>query len=404
MLTIEQALQRKVTAKVLRTLMLPADRDLLKGLAQTRHSRGSRHQFQLTRLSVALRAEGQAGLVGWLQMRNQPGGIGRANKLIERSKNSPVMDLSDGNKSDLDTAIKRLVAQGLGDGGAATADPQAAAPVPSTVDVTMEEAAGPSATVTSPAFDLGDVAGPSWIHHQQPATPALMVALDNLGWRPSAQTPQTTLQIHGRTYTAHVHDGTVWLTPSRPAHEIEGSSQLAPLPTGRVSLAALDADLGIASGRGLNCLLDTVLQLARGMRRQDLGTPQALAQDAQELRRALAAVGLVERDGMIDVYGPGGVGVFLAQNLRVRIQVVQAHESEGLLAHPVLGEEGPLVHILHTNAQTAFPGGLRPSGPGTKVAALRPVNASCPRLAPGLPWTGRPGQPVRHFIETPPCW
>jgi len=449
MLTPGEALHTRIKAAGLVTLLPDADHELLQQrLALESDPSGKsalRRQALLVRLGVALMAQGHGGLAGWVQMHHQPDGPHLAGELLDRMLNGPELRLSPYNKGELARAVAQLHECGQAHDDppldfadslerslrspspAAAMSPQidatedfAAVPVPSSADVTMEEAAGPSAAAASPtdsswslgsaferlggteglsallqqmdetadassvesvprqgspgaypattstvtgpavpAIDLGHLVGPNWIHHQQPVPPLLMDALDNLGWLPSPKAPQTTLQIHGRTYTAHVHDGTVWLTPSRPAHEIAGSSQLAPLPPGPVPLVALDADVGIASGQGLNCLLDTVLQLARGTRRQDHATPQAqaLAQDAQELRRALAAVGLVERDGQIDVYGPGGVGVFLAQNLGLRIQVIEANEHDGLIAHPVLGQEGPLVRILHT------PGHFQPLWP-----------------------------------------
>jgi len=112
----------------------------------------------------------------------------------------------------------------------------------------------------------------------------------------------------------------------------------------------LDAvNVGHASGNGLNCLLDTIVQLRDNVRRRpNEETPQTrqVEHDAQRMRETLIATGTVPRDGEIDVYG--GAGAQLANDLNLRIQVTQYTEDGSLITHPILGETGRLVHILHT--------------------------------------------------------
>ncbi|WP_202367926.1 hypothetical protein [Mesorhizobium sp. L-2-11] len=149
-------------------------------------------------------------------------------------------------------------------------------------------------------------------------------------------------------------------TASPPA-----AASLPDLPVGpfRQSLPTFlrrfNADVGQASGQGLNCLLDTVLQFAHNTRRQDHETAQTeqLQQQARFLRDSLVQISAVDPDGEIDLYAPGGVGAMLAHNFGVRIQVVAADARGRLTVHPILGQEGRLVHILHT------PGHFQPLWP-----------------------------------------
>jgi hypothetical protein len=57
---------------------------------------------------------------------------------------------------------------------------------------------------------------------------------------------------------------------------------------------------------------------------------------------------MVDPQGEIDLYGANGVGALLATNFGVRIQAIEVDANGGLTAHPVLGQAGRLVHILHT--------------------------------------------------------
>ncbi|WP_084801755.1 XopAD/skwp family type III secretion system effector [Bradyrhizobium sp. Ec3.3] len=149
-----------------------------------------------------------------------------------------------------------------------------------------------------------------------------------------------------------------------PAQALAGAS-LADLPVGPLGytlealLGLVNADVGQASGQGLNCLLDTVLQFAHNTRRQDYETRQTrqLQQQAQLLRNNLVQVRAVDPHGYIDLYSAAGVGVMLANHFGLRIQAIEANASGRLTVHPVLGQEGRLVHILHT------PGHFQPLWP-----------------------------------------
>ena len=138
--------------------------------------------------------------------------------------------------------------------------------------------------------------------------------------------------------------------PSRPGQAGQ------PLPVGplrrslRSTLSHLNRERGFASGDALNCLIDTALQLSTtGVRRPDHGqTPMpGLDQRVRQWRQYLFAAGVVPEHGMIDLYSASRAGQDLAHNLKVRIQIIQ-WENGRATAHPVLGLQGPLVHILHT--------------------------------------------------------
>ncbi|MCV3211840.1 type III effector protein [Mesorhizobium sp. YC-39] len=146
--------------------------------------------------------------------------------------------------------------------------------------------------------------------------------------------------------------------------QVLGGASLPDLPVGPLThtlhtfLEQFNAEVGQASGQGLNCLLDTVLQVAHNTKRQDHETPQTgqLRQQVRSLRNSLVQVGAVDPHGEIDLYGAEGVGVLLANNLGVSIQAIEADANGRLTVHPVLGE-GRLVHILHT------PGHFQPLWP-----------------------------------------
>jgi|GEM_PF-5919009 len=154
--------------------------------------------------------------------------------------------------------------------------------------------------------------------------------------------------------------------------EVTGPSRLArglsegPVPgTLRRFLTTENVEMGFASGAGLNCLLDSVLQLAYNLRRPVNGqTPMPqLDQSVQEWRAFLSTEGVVDRYGQIDLYGANGVGVTLAHSLRIRIQAIEVEANGGVTVHPILGQEADpygqrrLVHILHT------PGHFQPLWP-----------------------------------------
>jgi len=111
MLTLDEGLG-KMRAPALKTLLPEADLGLLQQV-QARDaalsSRGvQRHQALLIRLGVALMAKGHGGLAGWLRMHDQPDGPRLAGELLDRIKNGPELQLSDGNKQTLATAAGRL--------------------------------------------------------------------------------------------------------------------------------------------------------------------------------------------------------------------------------------------------------------------------------------------------------
>ncbi|WP_429496213.1 XopAD/skwp family type III secretion system effector [Paraburkholderia youngii] len=122
-------------------------------------------------------------------------------------------------------------------------------------------------------------------------------------------------------------------------------------------LAQSGAEKGVASGVGNNCLLDTVLQFVRNIRRQPGGETEQtreLEAQAQALRRKLFREDLADRDGDIDMYEAGWR---LASSLGIRIQIIALEQNGQVTAHPVVGEQGRLVHILHT------PGHFQPLWP-----------------------------------------
>ena len=150
-------------------------------------------------------------------------------------------------------------------------------------------------------------------------------------------------------------------TPS----EVDGPSQpQQPLPAGAVGnlnqvLRNLNVNVGYASGDGLNCLIDTVLQLQSNTRRPDHGRTAMPELEAavQMWRNYLFQVGIVPEHGQIDLYATSAVGANLAHNMQVRIQAIEVVAHGQAIAHPVLGQHGPLLHILHT------PGHFQPLWP-----------------------------------------
>ncbi|MEX3694286.1 hypothetical protein AB3X91_40250 [Paraburkholderia sp. BR14263] len=101
---------------------------------------------------------------------------------------------------------------------------------------------------------------------------------------------------------------------------------------------------------GNNCLLDTVLQFVRNIRRQpgvETEQTRELEAQAQALRSRLIADGLADEHDFIDIYAAGDR---LARSLDIRIQTIEVDQSGRVTAHQVLGQQGRLVHILHTPA------------------------------------------------------
>nr|ABC72309.1 HsvB type III effector [Pantoea agglomerans pv. gypsophilae] len=117
--------------------------------------------------------------------------------------------------------------------------------------------------------------------------------------------------------------------------------------------------VGFASGEGLSCLLDSILQRYHNIRRGP-GTPRGLTDwldgEVRRVREALSAQGvdLLPARGEIDIYG--GAGSYLAGAMNVRLQVIQAEfqeEPDGTYvrytSHPEMGRsDAPLVRLLHT--------------------------------------------------------
>ncbi|WP_280920933.1 XopAD/skwp family type III secretion system effector, partial [Cupriavidus sp. AcVe19-1a] len=122
-------------------------------------------------------------------------------------------------------------------------------------------------------------------------------------------------------------------------------------------LAQSNTELGMASSRQNNCLLDTVLQLSGNIRREPgMATEQAseFQAQAQLLRLNLIEQGLADMHSFIDMYPAGET---LARRFGIRIRTIEVNESGQVSVHRVLGQQGRLVHILHT------PGHFQPLWP-----------------------------------------
>ena len=109
--------------------------------------------------------------------------------------------------------------------------------------------------------------------------------------------------------------------------------------------------IGAAPGDGLNCLLNTICQL----RDNQQGSTEDTVAAAQEMRGILTGAGLVGTEGMIDIYG--GAGMQLANDLNLRIQLIEQRGPSNYVVHPILGRSGPIIYILHT------PGHFQPLWP-----------------------------------------
>ena len=165
--------------------------------------------------------------------------------------------------------------------------------------------------------------------------------------------------------TSHSSAGGLGFDLNTPS-EVEGPLQPGqPLPAGAVvpinqALRNLNVNVGYASGSGLNCLIDTVLQLQSNTRRPDNGQTSMPELEAatQMWRNYLSQAGIVAQHGQIDLYDTSAVGANLAHNMQMRIQAIEVVDGQAI-AHPVLGQQGPLVHILHT------PGHFQPLWPRT---------------------------------------
>ena len=204
------------------------------------------------------------------------------------------------------------------------------------------------------APELDDAVAGLWVHGDRYASPEVLHALATAGALPTEARPQTTLRIRGQRYEALLVDGNVWLhwTPAR-------DRELSPGPAAMdraTLLGRLGVEMGNASGHGLNCLLDSIVQLANGTRRRRASVPE-LDGLVQTMREMLANVGVVDRHGQIDVYEGANAGALLAQTFQMRLQFIQDNGEDGVFVHPVIGHEGPLLRILHT------PGHFQPLWP-----------------------------------------
>ena len=231
--------------------------------------------------------------------------------------------------------------------------------------------AGQASTQTPSPFHLSPTSASAWPQFSLPDTP-------EVGPGPSDTAQPGTGSIFGSlsSLDSTAHYGSAGFEPGGPS-EVTGPSRLAqgllqgPVPgTLRRFLRTENVEMGFASGEALNCLIDTVLQLAYNQRRPDnWQTPMPeLDQSVREWREYLSNVGVVDRHGQIDLYGPdvygaNGVGVTLAHSLRIRIQAIQVGANGEVTVHPILGQEADpygqtrLVHILHT------PGHFQPLWP-----------------------------------------
>ncbi|WP_423600855.1 Ulp1 family isopeptidase [Roseateles sp. MS654] len=204
------------------------------------------------------------------------------------------------------------------------------------------------------APELDEAVAAEWVHGDRYASPEVLHALATAGALPTEARPQTTLRIRGQRYEALLVDGNVWLhwTPAR-------DRELSPGPAAMdraTLLGRLGVEMGNASGHGLNCLLDSIVQLANGTRRRRASVPE-LDGLVQTMREMLANVGVVDRHGQIDVYEGANAGALLAQTFQMRLQFIQDNGEDGVFVHPVIGHEGPLLRILHT------PGHFQPLWP-----------------------------------------
>ncbi|CAE6865689.1 hypothetical protein R69746_08077 [Paraburkholderia aspalathi] len=135
-------------------------------------------------------------------------------------------------------------------------------------------------------------------------------------------------------------------------HQENVAAELSPIyPDLDSYLRDQNVEAGYASGYGLNCLLDTVLQFVFDVRRcSQWETPQTLSLQphVQQMRAFLAAAGYAEPQGTLDIYGGCGVGGLFVDHYHVRIQVVEQIADGRLVEHPVLGQDGDRLRILHT--------------------------------------------------------
>ena len=144
--------------------------------------------------------------------------------------------------------------------------------------------------------------------------------------------------------TDHLH-GSSLDTDGEPDVSFDG--QQGP-DDGTAEETALDAvghrfTIGRASGVNNACLIDTLVQLAKGV------APQlTVGLDVEEVRGNLVDAGLAGDGEMLDFYGNDGdavVTTFTAQ-FQFRVQVLEIRDGRVIL-HPIRGAQGPLQYMLH---------------------------------------------------------
>lgn len=167
---------------------------------------------------------------------------------------------------------------------------------------------------------------------------------------------------YGHGYDPYAAASSGWHPQASPAHG--HGLELANLPVGPLPsmtresfLAQVDAQMGHASADGLNCLLDSLLQLVHNTRRWTHYAPPGISREVSALRNSLVRLGEADPHGFIDAEGANVLAVTLAANYRVRIQFIEEQADRSLIVHPVYGNQGRLIHILHT------PGHFQPLWP-----------------------------------------
>ncbi|MFI8223326.1 hypothetical protein [Pseudomonas sp. NPDC085632] len=133
---------------------------------------------------------------------------------------------------------------------------------------------------------------------------------------------------------------TRFFAPAQPKATQEFERPSAKVPSiDKVQRETLEGfDEGTASGEGNNCLLSTLYQLFHNTRVEN---EQAVA----TMRQGLVSVGHAADGNMIDIYG--GAGQQLANDLGLRIRVIQKLDNGQLISHPLLGQQGRIVWISH---------------------------------------------------------
>ena len=167
---------------------------------------------------------------------------------------------------------------------------------------------------------------------------------------------------YGHGYDPYAAASSGWHQQASPAHGhglVLANLPVGPLPsmTRESFLAQVDAQMGHASADGLNCLLDSLLQLVHNTRRWTHYAPPGISREVSALRNSLVRLGEADPHGFIDAEGANVLAVTLAANYRVRIQFIEEQADRSLIVHPVYGNQGRLIHILHT------PGHFQPLWP-----------------------------------------